>query len=265
MLTASRLTSHSHGPGSVSSKSLRSNTKPALRRREHSEIRQVRIAAALHGQPRPRCRRKVVRHDQRSAAIERERRDEHPPVANRHQLRNPRRRLTLKQPHRVGTVRRRHKLRVPCARNLVARRLAARNALGDRQMRHHEPGLLLTGSRCTLRARGGGPVLPTNSRCGRHAIRLLPSFIADDCCRHPRRSSGVIRWSWCSSPAESELNSYGCRSGCSRRCGSRRGPVSPRQSATRRCEHPVGESNRTIHPPAAIPSSDPGEVLRPRL
>ena len=50
MLTASRLTSHSHGPGSVSSKSLMSNTSAPLGRGEHAEVRQVRVAAALHRQ-----------------------------------------------------------------------------------------------------------------------------------------------------------------------------------------------------------------------
>ena len=47
-LAASRSTSYSNGPGSVSSKSLRSKQKLALRRREHAEVGEMRVAAELH-------------------------------------------------------------------------------------------------------------------------------------------------------------------------------------------------------------------------
>ena len=76
--------------------------QPPLRRREHPEVRQMRIPAALHRQPGPRRRREIVRHDHRRPAIERERRDQHPPIANRHQLRHPRLRLALEQRDRIG-------------------------------------------------------------------------------------------------------------------------------------------------------------------
>ena len=80
--------------------------QPPLRRREHPEVRQVRVPAALHRQPRPRRRREVVGHDHRRPAIERERRDQHPPVADRHQLRHARLRLALEQLDRIGATRR---------------------------------------------------------------------------------------------------------------------------------------------------------------
>ena len=88
-LAASRFTSHSHGPGSVSSKSLMSNISLPLGRAEHAEVRQVRVAAELDVDAGLRRRRQIGRHDQRGAAEEGERGHEHPPVANRNELRNP--------------------------------------------------------------------------------------------------------------------------------------------------------------------------------
>ena len=136
MLTASRLTSHSHGPGSVSSKSLMSNT--SLRSGEANTPKFDRCASPQHWtvQTRARRRREVAGHDQRAAAVEGEGGDEHPPVADRHELGNPRRRLALEQLHRVRPVRRRLERRVARTRHLLARRLAARDALGHRQVRH---------------------------------------------------------------------------------------------------------------------------------
>ena len=106
MLAASRLTSHSHGPGSVSSKSLTSNT--SRRSGEANTPKFDRCASPQHctRQPRARRRRQVAGHDQRRAAVERERRDEHPPVADRHELRHARLGLALEQLDRIGAVRR---------------------------------------------------------------------------------------------------------------------------------------------------------------
>ena len=56
---------------------------------------------------RPRGRRQVGGHDQRGAAVEGERRGEHPPVADRDELGNPARGLLLEQRDRVGPVGRR--------------------------------------------------------------------------------------------------------------------------------------------------------------
>ena len=50
-LAARRLTSHSQGPGSVSSKSLMSKTRLALGGPEGAEVRQVRVAAKLDVRP----------------------------------------------------------------------------------------------------------------------------------------------------------------------------------------------------------------------
>ena len=52
-LAAMRFTSYSNGPGSVSSKSFRSNSSVPLGRREHTEVRQMRVAAQLDVQARP--------------------------------------------------------------------------------------------------------------------------------------------------------------------------------------------------------------------
>ena len=83
MLTARRLTSHSHGPGSVSSKSLMSNT--SWRSGEAKTPKFERCASPQHCtvKPRARRRREVAGHDERRSAVERERRDEHAPVADR--------------------------------------------------------------------------------------------------------------------------------------------------------------------------------------
>ena len=45
----------------------------------------------------------VTSHDQRRTSIERKRRHQHPPVADRHQLKNTKLRLTLQQIDRVKT------------------------------------------------------------------------------------------------------------------------------------------------------------------
>ena len=95
-LATRRLTSHSHGPGSVSSKSLMSNTSRRSGDGEAAEVGEVRVAAALHLAARMRgVRRQVGRHDRGRAPVERERRHEHPPVPQRHQLGHPAARLLL--------------------------------------------------------------------------------------------------------------------------------------------------------------------------
>ena len=64
--------------------------QPPFRRREHTEVQEVGIAADLHGDPGPRRAGEVVGHQQRRTSIERERRHQHPAVADRHQLWHPR-------------------------------------------------------------------------------------------------------------------------------------------------------------------------------
>ena len=109
--------------------------EPAFRRREHAEVRQVSVAAALDGQAGAGRRGEVRRHDQRRAAVEGERRDEHPPVADRNQLRHACRGLALEQLDGSGPVGRGLEQGVARARHLGPRGLAARDALGDRQVR----------------------------------------------------------------------------------------------------------------------------------
>ena len=96
--------------------------QPPLRRGERTEIRQVRVPAQLHPQPRGGRAGQVRRHRQRRAPVERERRHQHPPVPDRHQLRHPRRRLAQQQPDRIPPPPRRE--------------------LGLRLQRSHRPGVL---------------------------------------------------------------------------------------------------------------------------
>ena len=96
-LAAMRFTSYSKGPGSVSSKSFRSNSELPLRRCERTEVREVRVAAELHVEPSRRRVLQVRGHDLRRAPVERERRDHHAPVAHRHEIRLTRGVLLLEQ------------------------------------------------------------------------------------------------------------------------------------------------------------------------
>ena len=75
-----------------------------LRRGEQSEIGHVRVAAELDRDAGVRSNRKVRCHRQCGAAIEGERGDRHPAVADRHELWKARCRLALEQPDRVVTT-----------------------------------------------------------------------------------------------------------------------------------------------------------------
>ena len=176
MLAASRLTSHSHGPGSVSSKSLTSNT--SRRSGEANTPKFDRCASPQHCtfSPDRGVAGEIVRHDHRRAAIERERRDEHPAVADRHQLRHARLGLTLEQLDRIGAVRRGLERRVARARHLGPRRLAPRDPLGHRQMRHRGRRPFVDAPRAG-RARALDVVdvmCPPISRWSRRSRRLPP-------------------------------------------------------------------------------------------
>ena len=140
-LAASRLTSHSHGPGRVSSKSLTSKTR---RRSAEPKTPKLDRCASPHActvSPETGVRGQVAGHRQGGPAVEGERRGQHPAVADRHQLRHPGRGLLLQQADRVGPVRRRLELRVALPRHLRPRRLAPGGALGRRQV--PEPGVQL--------------------------------------------------------------------------------------------------------------------------
>jgi hypothetical protein len=62
----------------------------------------VRVTAELRLQARARQPGEVAGHDRRGAAIEGERRDQHAPVADRHQLGNAGQRLLLEHADRVA-------------------------------------------------------------------------------------------------------------------------------------------------------------------
>ena len=132
MLAASRLTSHSHGPGSVSSKSLTSNTR--FRSGEANAPKFERCASPQHCTVRPRPRRggEVVRHHRRRAPVEGERGDEHAAVADRHQLRHARGGLALEQLDRTGFSRLGVERRVGRERYPPSGVVAERDAIGDR-------------------------------------------------------------------------------------------------------------------------------------
>jgi hypothetical protein len=102
----------------------------SLGRPEDAEVRDVRIAAQLHADARPRRRREIGRHDRRSAAEEREGRDEHPPVTDRGQLGDPGGRLLLENVDRVRAPRRRFPLPVAAPRRVLSGCLAASRLLG---------------------------------------------------------------------------------------------------------------------------------------
>ena len=104
-LAARRLTSHSQGPGSVSSKSLQSKT--SWRSGEPKTPKLERWASPQIWALRPE-RGVVERSDamiERGTPEEGERRDEHAPVTDGDQLGDPGRGLVLEQGDRVGPVR----------------------------------------------------------------------------------------------------------------------------------------------------------------
>ena len=76
-----------------------------LGRAEHAEVRQVGVATELHADARIGSGGQVVGHDHGPAPIERERRQEHPAVADRHQLGHSARALLFQERDRIRTIR----------------------------------------------------------------------------------------------------------------------------------------------------------------
>jgi hypothetical protein len=104
-LAAIRFTSYSNGPGRVSSKSFRSNSS---RRSGEAKAPKLDRWASPHSWTwRPAGGRfgEVGGHDLGRAPVEGERRDHHPAMADRHQVRLTGGVLLLEQGDRVGTVR----------------------------------------------------------------------------------------------------------------------------------------------------------------
>ena len=90
-LATRRLTSHSNGPGSVSSKSLMSKTSRRSGAAKAPKLERCASPQSWTCSPVRGAVGEIGRHQVGGAAEERERRDEHPPVADRHQLRHARR------------------------------------------------------------------------------------------------------------------------------------------------------------------------------
>ena len=95
------------------------------------------VTADLSLESRARSPGQVAGHDQRRPPIERERRHQHPPVADRYQLGHPRDGLTLEQLDGIGSEGSGREGGVARPWHLAASRLAAGFALHDRQVRHH--------------------------------------------------------------------------------------------------------------------------------
>ncbi len=103
----------------------------ALRRAEDAEVREVRITAQLHPQAGRRRRGEIIGHHQRRAPEECERGDHHAAVANRYEVLGPRDRLGLQQRDRVGTAHRWCEVGVLAARDGLALRPPAGDAVLD--------------------------------------------------------------------------------------------------------------------------------------
>ena len=96
-----------------------------LGRAEHAEVRQVSVAAELHPHAGSGGVGQVIGHDHRRAPIERERRHEHSPVADRDQLGHAARALLFQQRDGIRTIRRRLEATVARSWRVTARRQPA--------------------------------------------------------------------------------------------------------------------------------------------
>ena len=106
---------------------------PPLRGAEQAEVRQMGVAAQLHGDAGPGRAGQVGGHDRGRAPEERERRHEHPAVPDRDEFGHPRPGLLFEQRDRVGTVRRRLPPAVAGPRGVPTGRPAARDPVLDGQ------------------------------------------------------------------------------------------------------------------------------------
>ena len=128
-LATRRLTSHSNGPGSVSSKSLTPKTSRRSGAAKAPKFERCASPQSWACSPVRGVAREVGCHQRGRAAVERERRDEHAPVADRHEFGHAGLRLLLEQDDRIRPVRRRLPLAVRRVADLGPRGLAARGAL----------------------------------------------------------------------------------------------------------------------------------------
>ena len=123
-LAARRLTSHSHGAGRVSSKSLMSKTSGARAWRSRRSSTDGQSPQACTRMPDGGRRRQVGRHDRGRAAVEGERRLHHAAVADRHELRHPARVRLVQEVDDVPPALGRLPVTVRLARDRLAQRLA---------------------------------------------------------------------------------------------------------------------------------------------
>jgi hypothetical protein len=137
-----------------------------LRGGEDPEVRQVGVTTQLCAQAGDRGRREIRGHHRRRTPVERERRDQHAPVTDRHQLRHPRGILTRQDGDRIAPGVRIER-RVQIQRHRLARLLPAPDTL--RRTRQHRPGC-----RGLRDARGRR----------RHGTRALPAARASRCAGH---------------------------------------------------------------------------------
>jgi hypothetical protein len=108
--------------------------EPPVGSGEDAEVGEVRVAREVDVQSGPRRLSQVRGHQVSGATVEGERREEHAPVPNRHQLRVPRAPLVFQQRDRIRPVRLGCPLCVRRARYLRALCLPARCVLGRRHM-----------------------------------------------------------------------------------------------------------------------------------
>ena len=119
--------------------------QPPFGRGEQAEVRQVRVAAQLGIQAGHRGVLQVRRHDRGRAPVEGERRDHHPAMPDRHQIRLPGQVLRLQQRNRVRAAGGRAPARMTRRRRLLAGLRASSPALIDARMRnclHRHPAHL---------------------------------------------------------------------------------------------------------------------------
>jgi len=134
---------------------------------EHAEVRQVRVTAQLDLEAGVRPLGEIGGHQQRGAPEERERRDEHAPVADRDQLRQPCPGLRLEQIDRIAAVGRRLPPAVDAPPDLGSSRLSPCGAL--RRRRVLDAGDAAPAATASPTVGVGPAVRPTLTHRGAHA------------------------------------------------------------------------------------------------
>ena len=182
-LATSRFTSHSNGPGSVSSKSLMLKMSRRSGAAKAPKFERCASPQSWTSQPGARRAGQVGGHEVGGAAVERERRHEHPPVADRDELGHPRRGLLLRaaRPDRGRPAAGAHS---PCADRGAASRAALPFAARSAALRWWT-GL---GGRLRGRGRASGGACWTSVMATSHRLRRRERIIPFVRCR---RSGGA--------------------------------------------------------------------------